>query len=427
MNLSPTRASRNGCAFHGALQTLLAIPGTVPIIHSSAGCGFQHYLGTLEQGSGGCGGAALPSTNVLERQIIFGGGSRLREQIKNAVKVVEGELYAVLTGCAAEMVGDDVPALVRETRDQGGAIVGVHSPGFRGTAQLGYQACLASLLKESATSAAGEKTPGTVNLLGVLPGRDPFWEGNLTELRRLLASVGLKANPLFGWDASPGALRELHRAEASLVLSPWGLPAAEYLRDQAGVPVVDLGYLPVGARETGVMLSRLGEALGLDPAVITAVLAREQRREAHYLEKIADAYFDRGFQRSFSVVGESGLVCGVVRFLAGTLGLIPASVVITDHPPEEVRPRLEEILRRDGPCPEAIVYAEDQGEIGTHLVETGAELVLGSALEAEAAAALKAPLVQVSSPVADRAILAGCSAGIDGGLRLVEELSRALF
>jgi nitrogenase molybdenum-iron protein beta chain len=87
---STIKNPRNGCALHGALMTASAIRGVTPIVHSSSGCAVQNYLSG--HSAARLGGLEVPGTNVLEKQVIVGGGSRLREQIKNTVKVMDGSL-----------------------------------------------------------------------------------------------------------------------------------------------------------------------------------------------------------------------------------------------------------------------------------------------------------------------------------------------
>lgn len=71
-----TAGNRNSCMLHGAVQTIKSIEGAVPIIHSTLGCGVQQYAGISSLsgggGSGYTGGLGLPSTNFLERQVVFG-------------------------------------------------------------------------------------------------------------------------------------------------------------------------------------------------------------------------------------------------------------------------------------------------------------------------------------------------------------------
>jgi nitrogenase molybdenum-iron protein beta chain len=112
---------RNACALIGALQTIQAIEGFVPIIHSTAGCALQQYLGGSVAGGGvGAGlaeGATVSSSNISEKHVVFGGSSRLREQIKNTVKVLKGDLCS--PDRLRHMVGDDIPAMAKEAREQG--------------------------------------------------------------------------------------------------------------------------------------------------------------------------------------------------------------------------------------------------------------------------------------------------------------------
>ncbi len=69
---------RTFCALGGALLASEALPDTVPILHASVGCGGSIYWNPgwrdpdiLEPGY--CGGMAVPSSNVQEKDIVFGG------------------------------------------------------------------------------------------------------------------------------------------------------------------------------------------------------------------------------------------------------------------------------------------------------------------------------------------------------------------
>ncbi|MDR1902354.1 MAG: hydrogenase, partial [Treponema sp.] len=92
------RNPRHGCDLHGALKTVEALNDAVPIVHANAGCVYQHYLsdGSGRLAGGGVWGPEVPGTEITEKHVVFGGASRLREQIKNTVKVIDGSLYVVL-------------------------------------------------------------------------------------------------------------------------------------------------------------------------------------------------------------------------------------------------------------------------------------------------------------------------------------------
>ncbi len=73
---------RYTCAI-GALQSVVAIPRAVPILHSGPGCG-DMIKGFFERSTGYAGGDTSPCTNFSEKDVVFGGIDRLREIISIA-------------------------------------------------------------------------------------------------------------------------------------------------------------------------------------------------------------------------------------------------------------------------------------------------------------------------------------------------------
>jgi len=120
---------RYTCAI-GALQSVVAIPKAVPILHSGPGCG-DMIQGFFERSTGYAGGSTSPCTNFSEKEVVFGGIDRLRQIITNTYKVLDSDLQVVLTGCTAGIVGDDVDSLVREFQEEGKPIVSVETAGFK--------------------------------------------------------------------------------------------------------------------------------------------------------------------------------------------------------------------------------------------------------------------------------------------------------
>lgn len=128
------------CTLGGALGTLNALPRVIPVIHAAAGCGGNianaQNAAAGYLGSGYCGGLAVPSSNVYEKEIVFGGEERLAEQISNTLKLVDGDLYFVVSGCMTEMIGDDIQAVVKQFRGQGIPVLGADTGGIRGNSYL---------------------------------------------------------------------------------------------------------------------------------------------------------------------------------------------------------------------------------------------------------------------------------------------------
>lgn len=214
---------RHFCAL-GAQQTVTAIERAIPIVHAGPGCSaklFQAMAGSSGyQGAGYAGGDAIPCTNMIEADIVFGGEAKLRSLIEGTLKIMDGDFFVVLTGCTADLVGDDTGSVVREFQAAGVPIVYAETGGFKGDAYKGHELVLAAIIEQYLQPASG-KQPGLVNVFASVPGHDPFWEGDLRELKRLLESIGLQANMLFGYGSSASKRSTRFPARRSIW---WSLP-----------------------------------------------------------------------------------------------------------------------------------------------------------------------------------------------------------
>ena len=243
---------RYTCAI-GALQTVVAIPRAVPILHSGPGCG-DMIAGFFERSTGYAGGSTSPCTNFAERDVVFGGINKLREIISNTYKVLDTDLQVVLTGCTSGIVGDDVDGLVGEFRAEGRPIVSVETAGFRCNNFEAHSLVMNAIIDQyvDGFDVPPRTEPNTVNLLASIPYQDPFWKGNLAEYRRLLAGIGLRAIILFGpvsggveeWQSIPSA-------NFNILVSPWyAKPAADKLHGKYGQPHYWYRHIPIGANQT---------------------------------------------------------------------------------------------------------------------------------------------------------------------------------
>lgn len=86
------------CAL-GALQTVLAIPKGIPIVHAGPGCAARQFAfasnGAGYQGEGYAGGGQISCTNSTQSEVIFGGERKLRATVEGTLKVLKGDLYVI--------------------------------------------------------------------------------------------------------------------------------------------------------------------------------------------------------------------------------------------------------------------------------------------------------------------------------------------
>ncbi|MFT8889643.1 MAG: nitrogenase component 1 [Ethanoligenens sp.] len=413
---------RNSCALRGAVQTIQAIEGFVPILHSTAGCAVGGSLAQVDVGYAAppfdAGESEIPSTNVFERHVIFGGASRLREEIKNTVKVLKGELYLVVTGCATELIGDDVPAMVKEAQEQHFPVAYVEGASFRGDAMEGHHQTVRSILDwVAALPEIKRGNQPLVNLFGIVPGRDAFLDGEYDELARVLGLIGVQVNRLFGYGSSLETWRQVPHADLTIAFGHSGKKLAQYAAKKFETPFVCVDSLPVGVEQTVGLLHAVASALKLDASDLPGLAEEQERRFAYALDKWVNGYFGANIQREFIVAGDAARVGGLTDFLQAYLGLVPAGVVVLDRlgKPEK------ENLRAQLPDVD-VLCSEDGAEIERFIREIQPELLLASALEEPVSRELHIPLRQISYPVADQIALHKSYVGFDGAFALVEDL-----
>lgn len=421
-------AGRNGCPLQGAVQTLGEIGGVVPIVHSTAGCSVQNYLANRAGGpdDGFVSGYDVPATAVQERHVIFGGASRLREQIKNTKKVLEGELYVVLNSCESAMVGDDIDAMTKEAHQQGDPVIDSILAGFHGDVHRGYANVMTDLFVKLPTvkKEPVEKDTRRINLLGVLPQQDLTWQGDLLELKAILSAAGYEALTFFGSDG----LSELSKAAGAgltITFSDWGVPAAEALEGAYGIPILKEAALPLGVEDVRALLLRVAEAVPAEEAQRDDLLAAAERTRTELFSRITKRAVDLRPDRRLAIVAEEGAARRFASFLSKRFGARVRTLIVTDfyatdeHPAEEKRKELSGLA-------EEILLTQDKREIERAIRRSGAELVLGSSLEEEIAKATGATLLPVSYPAKGRTYLSRTYAGLKGELTFTEDYLIAL-
>lgn len=115
----------SSCTMTGVWRAVAYDQGCVVIFHSPAGC--AHVASTMDLGNhyritaDGCPekGDPVPliSSNLREKDSIFGGIERLHECIAYAVKTCHPECLVIASSCVAGVIGDDVDEEAREAEE----------------------------------------------------------------------------------------------------------------------------------------------------------------------------------------------------------------------------------------------------------------------------------------------------------------------
>ena len=430
---------RYKCAL-AAMQTVHAITGAIPVLHSGPGCAAK--LNDNNGTSGRFSPNIFPCSSVSEKEVVFGGTGKLRSTIENALKVIDADLFVVLSGCTSEIIGDDIEEVAENFSGEKKPVLWAKTPGFKGNNYLGHDWILKSIFEQyleleevvsSYSNADGEvvKEKGLVNLFVSPPQQDPYWLGNLREIEALLSSIGLKPNTIFGFGRGIENIKKIPQAEYTILVSPWtGLESAKYLERRFGIKLLQYPVLPIGATETSKFLRAVQEFTGADKELTEKVIAEKEAEFYYYIERFADTLLEtRILGKRFAVASDSEYSIAVTKFLVNDMGLFPEKVFITDDAPKSFQQKItDEVNNLNYGIKTPVQFTTDGHDIHEQIKAAdfaGTPLILGSNWEKKLAAELGAHFVNVSYPMLEKLVINDHIAGYSGGLHLLEQIFTA--
>jgi nitrogenase molybdenum-iron protein beta chain len=416
------------CALGGAYATALATFGTVPILHSGAGCGMANAHGlTFASGlntGGAQGTATTPCSCLIEEHVIFGGESKLHDLIESTIELMKGNLFAVISGCVPALIGDDVDAVVKKFKDKA-PIIHVKTSGFIGSAYVGYELYFDAIIDELLQEQPKQRK--LVNLFGIVPNQHVFWKGDLNNIKSLLERIGVKVNTiLLDFDAID-AIQKIPAAELNIVLNPWvGVKIAKKLEERFGTPYEHFQYVPLGPKESSNFLRKIGKRLRISSPLIERVIAQEERSAYRYAEYMSEMFMISLPHAYYAVVADSRTAVEFVKYGANELGWNPEVVVITDNPPEEFREDIVKLLTEnlEGVVTPKVFFEIDAHKTRLILKNYTLQVILASSLEKYIVRKEhEAEHLSVAYPVFDRLLVDKSYAGYRGGFAFYEDLS----
>lgn len=433
---------RFSCAL-GAQQTILAIPRAVPIIHAGPGCSAKATHFAFQsgfQGEGYAGGNHVSCTNSTEKEVVFGGEKKLTALLTETLKVIDADLYVALSGCTAGIIGDNVAEVARSFAERGKPVVGEDCAGFRGNNYFGHEVVVNAIIDQYVDSFYQEEKPevkkGLVNLFASVPFQDPFWRGDLEELKRILEEIGLQVNVLFGY-SSKGVeeWKTIPQAEFNILVGPWcGKKVVEHLKLKYKTPYIKFPYLPMGAQATSKFLREIGKAAGIEQEKVESVISKNEKRFYDYLVSFSDfvAEYRGAIPYELYVAGDSLYSLGVVDYLTNELGFIPKAVYLDDDPKKTEEESIKSEFAKLVPDFADTVQFQADGrligdDIQKRLAGSKKALILGSYWERKIAHKTGNFFTHLSLPIIQEVITSSSYAGYNGGLRLLEKIYQSAF
>ncbi|OPX43077.1 nitrogenase molybdenum-iron protein beta chain [Ruminiclostridium hungatei] len=415
---------RYKCAM-GAMQTVQAIDRAIPVLHSGPGC--AQKLSDSIGSSGYFSPNIFPCTSINEKDVVFGGMEKLHSTIENALKVIDADLYIVLTGCIPEIVGDDTEEVVSEFADSEKPVLFASTAGFKGNNYIGHELVIDAIIDQYLEKSE-DRQKGLVNIWADVPYQDLFWLGNIRELEKLLKELGLTPNTIFGYQRGIDNVNKIPNAEFNLLVSPWvSVGNMKKMEKKLGIPYLHYPTLPIGAFETSKFLREVGKFAGVEKNKVEAIINEQEKYYYYLIERYADMFLEtRVMAKQFSVVADAQYTLGITKFLVNDLGLVPAKQFVADDTPKQFRKQIREEFENLNYGIKAEVSFETDGykihnEIKAHDYH-GYPLILGSYYEKEVTEKMFGHYLNIFWPVQDKVVLDDFYVGYTGGIRLIEDI-----
>lgn len=253
------------CVFSQAAGRMISVRDGVLLIHAPIGCsvslnGYREIYKNIPQQAIGQGDIDLHvvSTNLTEKDIVYGGEEKLKESIREVDKRYKPRSIFVMTSCASGVMGDDIEGAVKAVQPEiKGTIVPIRCEGFRSQiSQTAFDAVwhaiVKYLVKEPKT-----KQKDLINLVA------PFsvtW-ADRQEIRRLLGKMGLQVNIVPDFSTTE-QFETLSEAVVSVTTcTSYGEYLLKALKEKYDIPYIE-NPLPLGIANTEAWLRKIAEYTG---------------------------------------------------------------------------------------------------------------------------------------------------------------------
>ncbi len=277
-------ATTGGCAFEGAQISLFPYADAAHLVHGPITC-----LGASWQTR--ATGTTHPgrdftrmgfTTDIANRDVVFGGEEKLRAAIDYIVGRYAPQALFIYATCVTALIGDDIDALCRAAEEAHGIpIVPVHAPGFVGSKNLGSRLGAEAVLKHLVGTREPEHTTDfDVNLIGEYNVTGDMWQ-----YTPLLEEVGIRVLSTLSGDGRIADIRTAHRAKLNVLVCAKSLISfTRKMHEIYGIPSVSVSFY--GQRDTGNALRTIAGAFG-DAALVARTEEVIRREERALDEKLA--------------------------------------------------------------------------------------------------------------------------------------------
>lgn len=277
----PGLIGQRGCCYAGCKGVVLGpTRDIINITHGPIGCGFYSWLTRRNQTDSSTtedGHNFMPycfSTDMQDKEIIFGGEKKLELAIQEAYDNFHPKAIAIFATCPVGLIGDDIHAVSRKMKAKLGInVFGFSCEGYKGVSQsAGHHIANNGIFKNViGTDDTVREGEFKLNLLGEYNiGGDAF------EIERIFEKCGITLISTFSGNSSIDEFANAHTADLNLIMCHRSINyVAEMMETKFGLPWIKVNF--IGAQATAKSLRKIAQYFE-DPKLIEkveAVIAEE--------------------------------------------------------------------------------------------------------------------------------------------------------
>ena len=250
--------SQRACVYCGARVVLNPITDALHLVHGPIGCASYTWdiRGSLSSGADLYRNSF--STDLREKDVIFGGEKKLALAIDELVQKYRPKLVFVYSTCIVGVIGDDLEAVCKAAAIRHHLeVIPVQSSGFIGNKSAGYRAACDALLRLLARPDRNlNKKAKTVNYLG-----DFNLAGEAWIIKNYLRQIGIDVNVTFTGDANFEALKNAPTASLNIIQCAGSMTyLAQKMHENYAIPFINVSFL--GLEDTAESLRKVAAFFG---------------------------------------------------------------------------------------------------------------------------------------------------------------------
>lgn len=419
------------CQPIGAMYAALGIHGCMPHSHGSQGCCAYHRSHLTRHFKEP---VVATTSSFTEGASVFGGLANLTQALTNIFTIYNPEIVAVHTTCLSEVIGDDIPMMIKKATEEkiipeGKIVIHANTPSFVGSHMTGFSTMTAAMVRY-----LSEKTGATRDQINLIPGFvDPT---DMRELKRIAAAMGINVvmfpdtsdvldQPQTGvyrmypkGGTTIAQLKSTGDSIATLALGHFAShTAAQALDDKCDVPATLL-ELPIGLGTTDRFIDAMRTAGSID---VPDSIVQERGRLLDVMSDMQQYFHGK----RVAVFGDPDHVISLTQFLV-ELDMKPV-YVITGSPGNHFERRVNEILAGQVENP-VVKQSADLFELHQLMKNGPVDLLIGNTYGKHIARAENTPFVRFGFPTLDRiSHRIFPTVGYTGAMRLLDKMIDALL